>query len=99
MVLVVRDVDALLVKIYDDRWSAWVSCLVSFTSSCARALVGTRVRLWSAWVIVVTCGTICAQVVVARGLAGPWAVPALGRCCVSFYFLYGLLAGRLLFDI
>ena len=76
--LVISDVDALLVKIYDDRWSTWVSCLVSFTSSCARALVGTRARPWSAAVIVVTCGTVCALVDVAGGLAGPWAPPALG---------------------
>ena len=99
MVLVISYVDALLVIVDDDRWLTSVSCLVSFISSHPPAPAGTGVRQWSARVIVVTCGTICALSGVAAGLAGPWAVPALVDGGVSFCMLSAGLFAGLLFNI
>ena len=76
--LVISDVDYLLVNMPDDRWLTSVSCLVSFVVLCTHALECTCARLWLPHVIAVTCATVCASVVVAAGLAGPWTPLPLG---------------------
>ena len=79
------DMSRSLVTIYAPgvmpNW--WASLVISCVVPCAHALECTCARLWLPHVIAVTCATVCACVVVAEGLAGPWAPPPLGGCLVS----------------
>ena len=98
--VMVGDMSRSVVTIYAPgvmpNW--WAAPVISFVVRCPTVLVDSGERLWSAPVIAVSCGTACACVVVAEGLAGPWTPPPLGLSCVSFYMVSGLLAG-LLFNI